>query len=258
MPFNFAENNVNGSGSLKVFTWSGTSQDLLDDPIPGRFLNSSNQSFVAYCVDGTFQFTVNDDATELSLIDIKPVQQAEIVTMLNTRAAFGNTVAASGVLGPVSLTGTGNEQLPPPATAQPPTGGSYNGFVKVAAFQQIAAGGELSVVGGEFVVGAGGAGDYRTPHAWLDISTSANNNVLGFIFGIEKFGTGLVSFSQRVTGEKGAAQNLPTNISGGGFVEGLEPGDKISLWAACSVTADLTIYDGNIGLEMSCPASLKS
>ncbi len=190
---------------------------------------------------------------------INPVvnQDPNLSVLLNSRASFGNTVATDGLLGPVSITGTGDEQLPPPTTPQPPTGGSYNGYVKVNGLTQITASGEVSVVGGELVIGANGAGDYRTPHAWLDISTSANNNVIGFVFGIEKFGTGLVSFSQRVTGERGAAQNLPSNISGGGFVEGLEPGDKVSLWAACSVDADLTLYDGNIGLEMACPLSMK-
>ena len=190
---------------------------------------------------------------------INPVvnQDPNLSLLLNSRASFGNTVATSGVLGPVSLVGTGDEELPPPTVPQPPTGGSYNGYVKVNGFQQITASGEVSVVGSDFIIGANGAGDYRTPHAWLDISTTANNNVLGFVFGIEKFGTGLVSFSQRVTGERGSAQNLPTNISGGGFVEGLEPGDKLSMWAACSVTSDLTIYDGNIGLEMACPLSIK-
>ena len=48
-----------------------------------------------------------------------------------------------------------------------------------------------------------------------------------------------------------------TNISGGGFIPGLEAGDKLSVWAAASLSTNLTIYDANLGLEMSVPASLK-
>jgi hypothetical protein len=177
--------------------------------------------------------------------------------MINTRASLGNTVATDGLIGPVGLTGTGDEELPPPTTPQPPTGGAYNGYVELEGLKVITQSGEVSVVGHELIIGSGGAGDYRTPHAWLDISTDANNNVVGFVFGIEKAGTGLVSFSQRVTGERGSAQNQATNISGGGFVPSLEPGDKLSVWAAASLSCNLTIYDANLGLEMAVPASLK-
>ena len=182
---------------------------------------------------------------------------ADIITMLLTRASLGNTVATDGVIGPVALTGTGDEQLPPPNTPQPPTGGNYNGYVPIAAFSVITESGQTTVVDYEFVIGVNGAGDYRTPHAWLDIATSTNANVIGFVFGILKASDGLLYFSQRVTGERGAAQDLPSNISGGGFIENLEPGDRISVWAACSVSANLTIYDANLGIEMACPASLK-
>lgn len=196
------------------------------------------------------------------LRDVEPAtgelgEISALVLSAQTRASLGNTVATDGVIGPVLLTGTGDEELTPPTIPQPPTGGSYNGYVPIQAFSMISQSGAVSVDGYEFVVGANGAGDYRTPHAWLDIATSANANVIGFIFGIQKFDTGLVSFSQRVTGERGAAQNLPSNISGGGFVISLEVGDRLSVWAACSITAELTVYDANLGLEMACPASLK-
>lgn len=68
MPFDFKETNINGIGSLKVFIWSGTSQDLIDSPIPARFVNSENQVFTARCTDGTFQFEVNSDATGVALM----------------------------------------------------------------------------------------------------------------------------------------------------------------------------------------------
>jgi len=190
---------------------------------------------------------------------INPVvsQSPGLITMLNTRASLGNTVATDGVIGPIVLVGTGDEALPPATTPQPPTGGAYNGYVELTGLSAITQSGELSIVAHEFIVGSAGDGDYRTPHAWLDVSTDTNNNVVGFVFGIEKAGTGLVSFSQRVTGERSSAQNQSTNISGGGFVPSLEAGDKLSVWAAASLSCNLTIYDANLGLEMAVPVSLK-
>ena len=190
---------------------------------------------------------------------INPIvnQSPGLITMLNTRASLGNTVATDGVIGPIVLVGTGNEALPPPSTPQPPTGGAYNGYVELTGLSAISQAGEISITGHEMIIDSGGDGDYRTPHAWLDISTDTNNNVIGFVFGIEKFGTGLVYFSQRVTGERASAQDQATNIAGGGFVPGLEAGDKISVWAAASLGTNLTVYDANLGLEMSVPASLK-
>lgn len=180
-----------------------------------------------------------------------------VTTMLRTRAALGNTVSATGAITPIALVGTGDENLPPPTDGQPTTGGNYNNYVELTGLNFIYQSGEVSVVGHQFVIGANGAGDYRTPHAWLDVSTSANNNVIGFIFGILKASDGLLYFSDRVTGERGSAQDQATNIAGGGFVSGLEPGDKLSVWAAASVTSNLSIYDANLGIEMSIPAVLK-
>ena len=65
MAFDFLETNINGVGTVKVFVWSGTSQDLIDAPVPHRFVDSPNQSFVARCTDGTYHFLVNDDATAI-------------------------------------------------------------------------------------------------------------------------------------------------------------------------------------------------
>lgn len=182
-----------------------------------------------------------------------------VQVMLNTRAALGNTVLTGGTLGPIALTGTGDANLPPPTDGQPTTGGNYNNYVELTGLNLIYqnAAGEVSVSGHQFVIGSNGAGDYRTPHAWLDISTSANNNVIGFIFGILKASDGLLYFSDRVTGERGSAQDQATNISGGGFAIALEPGDKLSVWAAASVSCNLTIYDANLGIEMALPDALK-
>lgn len=181
---------------------------------------------------------------------------AAIITTMKTRAAFGNTVVADGTI-PIVLTGTGDALLPPPTTPQPETGGSYNGYEKVTGLIEIEASGELSVSGGALVVGTNGAGDYRAPHAWVDMSSNTTATTVGFIFGIVKASDGLIHFSQRVTGSRMAAQDDLTNVSGGGFVPSLVSGDELSMWVAADKNATVTIYDMNIGLEMSIAESLK-
>lgn len=179
-----------------------------------------------------------------------------IVVAMNTKAAIGNTVITNGVMYVTNLIGTGDSTLPPPIDGQPATGGDYRGYRKVP-FSFIKEDGELTVVGGEIIVGAGGAGDYNTPHAWIDMSASTNATVVGYIFAIEKASDGLLYFSDRVVSQRASAQNLVTNISGGGFVSGLEPGDKVSTWVASSITTNVTIYDANIGLKMILPELLR-
>ena len=41
-----------------------------------------------------------------------------------------------------------------------------------------------------------------------------------------------------------------TNISGGGFLNGLLAGDKLSVWVASEKNADIVIYDANLGLNL--------
>lgn len=180
-----------------------------------------------------------------------------IITTLQTRAAFGNTVTGGGSVISVSLTGTGDSLLPPPATPQPETGGNYNGYKKVIGLVQIAASGELSVSDGALVIGTNGNGSYRTPHAWVDMSANQTATTVGFIFGIVKASDGLVHYSQRVTGSRMSAQDDRTNVSGGGFIDVLEAGDTLSMWVAADNTATIKIYDMNIGLEMSIAEILK-
>jgi len=179
-----------------------------------------------------------------------------IINTMQTRASFGNTVSDTGVVQAV-LTGTGDALLPPPTTPQPETGGSYNGYIRVDGLVEISAMGELSVSNAALIVGANGDGDYRAPHAWVDMSANTTATTVGFIFGIVKLSDGLVHFSQRVTGARMAAQDDLTNVSGGGFVFGLEAGDTLSMWVAADKTATVTIYDMNIGLEMAIAESLK-
>ena len=166
---------------------------------------------------------------------------------------MGNTVKVDGVISK-SLIGTGSATLTPPDSPQPLTGGDYAGYVPITEFSVISESGELSVVSSEFVVGADGAGDYGSTQAWIDASSSLNNNQVGFIFSIERGGQLL--FSQRPTGTRAFNGSDRTNISGGGFLDGLVPGDMISVWVAFENNATLEIYDANLGLAMTCPANL--
>lgn len=178
-----------------------------------------------------------------------------MLVAINTKAAFGNTVVSQGKI-IVNLIGTGDSDLPPPTDGQPTTGGNYNGYIPVP-FNEILSAGEVSVVGSEIVVGAGGAGDYNTPHAWIDTSADTNAAVIGYIFAIHKASNGLLYFSDRVVSQRAAAQGLVTNIAGGGFVSGLEEGDTLSTWVASSLSTELTIYDANVGIQMVLPESLR-
>ena len=199
-------------------------------------------------------YTDVGENTEAIVVNVTDI--SAIITAMKTRASFGNTVAATGVI-QAALTGTGDVLLPPPPTPQPETGGNYNGYIRVDGLVEISAMGELSVTNGALVIGANGDGDYRAPHAWVGMSSSTTATTVGFIFGIVKLSDGLIHFSQRVTGGRMAAQDSLTNVSGGGFVFGLETGDTLSMWVAADKTATVTIYDMNIGLEMAIAESLK-
>lgn len=162
---------------------------------------------------------------------------AEIKEGLNTYIAVGNTVSDnSGIpstLPPdpdsriisIDFAGSGDELLTPPPTPQPVTGGEYNSYLKIPL--------ELIVKSGNITeTGDGGiliqkAGTYTTPNAWLIMSSSANANNVGFIFGLER--DGLIYFTQRVTGGRMANANDLTNVSGGGISQDLKVGDKLYL-----------------------------
>lgn len=182
----------------------------------------------------------------------------ELITEHNrittTYIAIGNTVAdnsgtpnPAGVIQVVFAGNGGDELLTPPVSPQPVTGGDYKGYQKIP-FTLIEESGELSFVTDHILVGANGAGRYNSAHAWVDMSSSATANNVGFIFGIERGGQ--IFYSPRVTGDRLNAANDRTNVSGGGFVN-LQPGDKLTVWGCAEKASTVSIYDANLGLEMS-------
>jgi hypothetical protein len=175
--------------------------------------------------------------------------KTEFNEIANTYAALGytqKTAPSSLPLVMTGLIGTNNENLTPPDTPQPLTGGDYAGYIKITGFIQIEASGSLTVSNSEFVIGQ--AGNYYSSHAWLDVSCSVNTNNLGFIFGVER--SGQLSFSTRPTGTRGFNGDNRTNVSGGGFLNNLQVGDKVSVWVASENDADITIYDCNLGVNL--------
>jgi|TARA_R110002050_G_scaffold4494_5_gene21808 hypothetical protein len=174
----------------------------------------------------------------------------ELTELLNTYASVGYTQKQSnGTNVPLvisGLIGTGNEDLTPPDNPQPLTGGDYKGFVKISQFEEIDINGSLTIVNGEIVIAD--SGKYYVSHAWLDVSCTANGNNIGFIFGIERAGQYI--FSQRPTGMRASNGQDRTNISGGGFLNDMLAGDKLSVWVASEKDATITVYDANLGLNL--------
>lgn len=216
---------------------------------------SVNSDDVMHVVDTSDTSSNPAGTSKKATIDqIKEPIIADILLVMGTYASIGNTVAdgtgnpnPGGVL-TLTLPGNGGDDLlTPPVSPQPTVGGAYNGYEKVTSLSEIDSGGELSVLSGELVVGANGDGVFNTPHAYIEISSSTNNNNVGFVFGIERSGS--VYFSQRVTGTLVSSNTSRSNVSGGGNVT-LVADDKLSLWACSEKAADITIYDANLGLQM--------
>ncbi len=179
------------------------------------------------------------------------ISAANMLDIFNTRCEIGNTSKTSGDIS-IVITGTGSEDLYPPDNPQPVTGGDYEGFVKVTGLQSLSEKGGLSVSGSDIVVGI--AGDYYTTRAFLDLSSGNNANNVGFIIAIER--SGFITFSERTIGARASNSDDRTNVSGGGFLDGLEVGDKISVWVASEKNTTLTIFDANLGVNLRAPASL--
>jgi len=213
----------------------------------------SSKQGVNDSIDPAFDAAARKSILDRQAMSDEVVSKADLLKLFNTRAAMGNTVKVDGVISK-AITGTGSPTLTPPNSPQPLTGGNYAGYVPITEFTTIAESGELTVVNSEFVVGANGDGDYGSTQAWMDASSSLNNNNIGLIFSIER-GTNLI-FSQRPTGTRAFNGSDRTNISGGGFLDGLESGDKIGVWVAMESTATLEIYDANLGIAMVCPDNL--
>lgn len=174
---------------------------------------------------------------------------AEFNDIANTYVAYGYTQSeAVGQLPLVTniAVGTGTVDLTPPDGPQPVSGGDYNGYVKINGFVEIESSNSMSVSNGEVVIGQ--AGNYYSSNAWIDVSCSTNTTTLGFLFGIER--AGQILFSGRPVGSRGFNGDNRTNISGGGFLNNLQVGDKISVWVASENASDITIYDCNVAINL--------
>ena len=242
---------VGAKGTVVLSNNTGNSGSQVS---PVAYVSSTN------AIEFELQFAGGDIVTGYSAaIVIEKVSSAassgdlmtknEFNEIANTYAALGYTqkTAASNLpLVMTGLIGTNDENLTPPDTPQPLTGGDYAGYIKITGFIEIEASESLTISNSEFVIGQDG--NYYSSHAWLDVSCSVNTNNLGFIFGIER--DNQLSFSTRPTGTRGFNGDNRTNVSGGGFLNNLQVGDKVSVWVASEKDADITIYDCNLGINL--------
>lgn len=216
----------------------------------------TNLSTLTSSVD-SLENQVNTNETTTTNINTRLLMTESLIQdfldISETYAALGNTLSNNtGVPNPsgaitLNMTGTLDEYNTPPVSPQPVVNPDLNGYVRMP-LSIIVASGLLSDSGdGGMLVNSGGDGFYTTPQAWLDMSSTASNNTVGFIFGIER-GDNLY-FSQRVTGSEMASGDDRTNVSGGGFVDLVE-GDKIYVYGTSEKDCILTIFDANLGLTM--------
>lgn len=139
-----------------------------------------------------------------------------------------------------NLVGTGSDVLPPPSTAQPPVGGSYNGYTKVGGFV-VERASNLIVMNSEIEITR--TGTYIVSVGWGTFRHSQNNSAVAFVLGIER--DGLVVFSQRPTGHRVANGSQISNVSGGGSLDA-QAGDRLSVWVATDVSGSITISNANV------------
>lgn len=99
MTLEFNDTSFNGSGSLKVFTCTGTKAELIAAPIPERFKDSPNTMFMVECTDGTAMILVNDDATEISVID-----RSHFIAISTNTVPIGTDAANPSVFTGMSFT----------------------------------------------------------------------------------------------------------------------------------------------------------
>ena len=213
----------------------------------------SSKQGVNDSISPTFDAAARKAVLDRQAMTDEVVSLSDMLKILNTKAAMGNTVKTDGAI-TMTIVGAGMSTLTPPDSPQPLTGGSYNGYVPITGFNLIDEKGGLTVVNSEFIIGENG--DYGSSQAWMDASSSSNNNNIGLIFSIER-GTNLI-FSQRPTGTRAFNGSDRTNISGGGFLDGLLAGDKVGVWVALESSADLVIYDANLGIRLEAPANLST
>lgn len=162
---------------------------------------------------------------------------------------YGNLTLTQAITNDYAVTGTGNVELPPPATPQPATGGAYNGYVRVGNFD-VGVFKKMTLSADGFVMDV--PGRYKVSPAWGSLHHTANSSVVAFVFGVKSAADGLIRFSQRPTPARLPNVTDPGNVSGGGVVD-CAVGDELSLWLASNNTGTVTLENANILVEMLDP-----
>lgn len=142
-----------------------------------------------------------------------------------------------------TMVGTGDDNLWPPSTPQPLTGGVYNGYQKVTNFQ-VNDSIRMTLENNEdVIINEQGRYDFMGS---LSMRHSANNSVSAFVFAIEV--DGFYIFNGRPVKAKLPNGDDPANLSGGGVLKA-QKGWKVSLWCASDKSGTLMVDTSEITIK---------
>lgn len=160
------------------------------------------------------------------------------------RPVFATMAVTQDEANTIAVTGTGSDQLPPPAAPVTAGPGPFNGFYKVAGFSLERAK-EITFASNELTLPSDGT--YTVNIGWAAFRHSTNQSTVGFVLGIER--AGQIIFSQRPTSSKVPNGGDLENIAGGGTLDALA-GDKLSVWLASDNTGTVTVPNANLTVQM--------
>lgn len=166
--------------------------------------------------------------------------------------AYINIVRTQDTVNTISVVGTGDSSLWPPVSAQPLTGGDYEGFVKIGYLNE---NNPLNIHiedGIDTLSATLESCDIVLPNDGIYTSSGfatfihpTNNSVVSLCFVIER--DGLYYFSQRTPKSDMPNSGDPANIAGTGSVS-VSAGEKLSLWCASDTTGDIELNTLSINL----------
>ena len=169
-----------------------------------------------------------------------------------TSPAYINVVRTQDTVNTISVVGTGDTSLWPPVSAQPITGGDYEGYVKIGYLNEnnpldiyIEDGVDTSSAALEscdIVIPSDGI---YTSSGFATFIHPTNNSVVSLCFVVER--DGLYYFGQRTPKADMPNSGDPANISGDGSVSVIG-GDKLSLWCASDTSGAIELNTLSINL----------
>lgn len=233
---NFSPISAHATNSPRIFSYK--TDDSLTDVLTDN-----------YFYDKRFQLEAGDvvlvaiDA-DVTLINISEASASTVTTVEYQANAYDYATIdiTQDEDNPITVVGTGSDQLVPPSTPQDPDTGNFSGYEKVTSWVLERSEG-VTFADGELTILTKGI--YKASIGWGNFRHTQNNATVGFVFGIER--GGLISFSQRPTSSKVPNLGDIGNISGGGTFEA-EAGDKLSVWLASNISGDVKVINANVSI----------